>query len=435
MRLLTSLLMMSLLHATRLSAAPELIVDIDVNDEVYMRSEPLTEGDVEQLVNDLHTHGADAILVRMGFLGLLPYRTQLSYPVRFDEADFRAGPRMPHLKDAERYIVTAKNWTQRYAKTIAAFNPPEVFIREGHKRGMKVIMWLDIFDDGVPGYRSKFLDENPHCEWTARDGTSRFRGVISYAWPEARAFRVAQARELLDLGADGIHCSTSAHSRHLPSVKVNDFYGFGQPVVDEYRKRHGVDIRSAPEFDREAWHTIKGEFMNQLYAELAAECHGRGKELRIGLQFGDCTHLSANPYWGENVVARYRNLWRPLVDAKIADAFLIGDYEICWQPGHSYWKAKALAPEPVSDLFAWAAAQYRDHCRGKTKLYLFDHWLPGGTKVLDEALAAWADHVLKHGFDGIDLHEAMIFEANPGGMGVLQRLRDRLDGKSVVPLD
>jgi hypothetical protein len=418
-------------------AAPELIVDIDVNDEVYVRSGPMTEADVEKLVHELHAQGVQTLLVRAGYLGYLPYRTDLSYPVGFDAEDARKRPLNRSARapaELEKYIATREAWNARYRKVIDAFNPPEVFIRVGHQLGMKVIMWLDIFDDGYPGYRSKFIDQNPHCQWTARDGKTRFEGLISYAWPESRAFRVAQAKELLDLGADGIHCSTSAHCRHLPNLQEDDAYGFEQPVVDEYLKRHGVDIRTAATFDKESWHTVKGEFMNRLYRELAALCHSRQKKLWVGLQLGEYTHLSADPYFGKNVVARYRNLWKTLVDEGVADAFIVGDYEICSQPAHAYWQAKGLQPKPGEDLFAWAACYYQDYCRGKTRLHLFSEWLPSSPTALDPLITAWGERVVRYGFDGIDVHEAVNFE-KPGGMAVLGRMRRRLDGKTVPPLE
>ena len=73
----------------------------------------------------------------------------------------------------DAYIAQRSAWNKKYAGVIAALNPPEAFIKAGHKRGMKVIIWLDIFDDGYPGYRSKFLAENPHCQWTAKDGKTK----------------------------------------------------------------------------------------------------------------------------------------------------------------------------------------------------------------------------------------------------------------------
>ena len=424
------------LGAFTAAAAPDLVVDIDFNDEVFMRKHPITEAEVEKLVRDLHGAGVQTLLVRMGYLGFLPYRTTLTYPIGFDFADAHAHPlhRNVSKEETEKYIASHSQANERYVKVLESFNPPEVFIRVGHELGMKVVMWIDIFDDYYPGFRSKFLDEHPYCQWTARDGKTYFKGLTSYAWPEARAFRVAQAKELLDMGADGIHCSTSAHCRHLPNVQGNDVYGFEQPVVDEFKKRYGVDIRTAPEFDKEAWHTIKGEFMNQLYRDLANVCHARKKELWIGLQLGTYTHLAASPYFSDNVVARYRNLWKPLVDERIADVFVLGDYEIVTNPALRYWRAKGLAPEPGKDLFSWAAGEYGGYCRGKTRLYLFSEWLVNSPEALDHRLAQWAERVMDNGFDGIDMHEAMNFESCPGGMDLLKRLKDRLAGKKVGPL-
>jgi len=411
--------------------APEVIVDIDFNDEVIARPEPMTEAQVVELVEELHAAGAQTLMVRMGFLGLLPYRTELSYPLTFDEADFRA-TYWGSAGEIDRLVERNLSWLERYRAVLAAYDPPEVFIRAGHERGMKVILWIDIYDDGYPGFHSKFLDEHPHCAWTARDGRTRFRGLFQYAWPEARAFRVQQARELLDLGADGIHLSTSAHSRHMPNVHEDDFYGFGAPIVEEYRRRCGVDLTTAEEFDRELWHEIKGEAVNRLYREIAAECHARGKELWLGLQLGDYVHLAADPYFGDNVVARYRNLWQPLVTEGTADALVVGDYEsMTAGPAHPYWRAKRSIPEDA-DLYAFGAAQYGPLCREHAvPIYLFGEWLPGSHQALDTQLATKARHVLDHGYDGIDLHEALNFEG--GRMVFLQRFAVRLRGLDPGP--
>ncbi|MGC9320073.1 MAG: hypothetical protein ACP5KN_18725 [Armatimonadota bacterium] len=408
---------------------PEAIVDIDFNDEVINRPEPMTEEEVVGLVDDLHSHGCETIIVRMGFLGLLPYRTELSYPLEFDEEDFRERY-WGSEEDADRLAERNTDWLRRYRAALEAYNPPEVFIRAGHERGMKVIMWIDIYDDYYPGFHSKFLDENPQCQWTAKDGT-RFEGLTQYAWPEARQFRVQQATELLDLGADGIHLSTSAHCRHMPNVHQDDFYGYGRPIVEEYRRRHGVDILDATEFDTEAWHRIKGEAVNELYRQVAAVCHERERELWIGLQLGDYVHMAANPYFGDNVVARYRNLWQELVTDGIADAIIVADYEVPGQSGGPYWVAKEGVPAG-EDLYAFGARQYGPLCREHgVQMYLFGEWLVGEHDRLDALLAEKARHVLENGYDGIDLHEAANFER--GRMVFLQRFVQRLAGVDPGP--
>lgn len=407
-------------------AAPEHIVDIDVNDEVWLRPEPMTEEDVKTLVKQLKANGCDTLIVRAGCLGLLPYRTELSYPMGFDADHARARP-TSMIKDVEAYITQRSAWNTTYAQVIADFNPPEAFIKAGHGEGMKVIAWIDLFDDMFPGFRSKFLDENPHVQWVGKDGTTYFEGLTDYAWPEARAFRVKQAKELLAWGADGILCSTSSHTRHLPNTHEEDFYGYSQPIVDAFQAKHGVDIRTATDFDKEAWHDLKGDAMVQLYRELAELCHGQQKELWVGLQLGKYTQFAVDPHFSTNVVVRYTNHWKQLVDEGIADAFIVGDYEIMASPDHAYWSAKPdIVRKEGEDLFGWAAREYQEYCKGKTTLYLFSEWLPGDPKGLESKMEFWADTTRKHGFDGIDVHEAWNFEAHPDNMAVLGRFSERL---------
>ncbi|MCF6286084.1 MAG: hypothetical protein L3K26_12960, partial [Candidatus Hydrogenedentes bacterium] len=409
-------------------ASPELIVDIDVNDEVWMRDHAMTEADVNTLVAQLKENGCETLIIRGGCLGLLPYQTKLSYPMGFDVEHARANP-TPTVKDMETYISQRTALGERYAKVIENFNPPEAFVRAGHAHGMKVLLWIDLFDDMFPGYRSKFLDENPHCQWVGKDGTTYFEGLTDYAWKEARAFRVAQARELLSFGADGIHCSTSSHTRHLPNVHEDDFYGYSEPVVQAFQAKYGVDIRTAEDFDKAAWHDLKGEAVVQLYRELAELCHGLDKELWIGLQLGRYTHFAADPHFSTNVVARFTNHWKTLVDEGIADAFIVGDFEIAASPDHAYWTAKPdIRRKEGEDLFGWAAREYQAYCKDKTRLYLFSEWLPGSTQALEARTQFWADLTLKHGFDGIDMHEAWNFESQPGNMAVLGRMAERLKG-------
>jgi len=405
--------------------APTLIVDVDVNDEVHERAQPLTADDIRTLVTQLKENGCQTLLVRCGFLGLLPYHTELSYPVQFDVDHARANF-APFLGDLDQYLDHGTKWVNRYAETLRNLNPPEVFIRECHAHGMKVIVWLDIFDDGYPGYRSKFLDEHPHCQWVGRDGKTYFKGLTDYSWPEARAYRVAQAKELLDLGADGVHCSTSAHCRHLPNTHETDYYGYSQPIVDAFQAKYGVDIRTNADFDKAAWHDLKGESMVQLYRELAAVCHDRGKELWIGLQIGCYTQFPVDPHFSTNVVVRYTNHWRSLVDARIADAFIIGDYELMSQPNHAYWTAK---PDVVrvngEDLFSWAAREYQPYCAGKTQLFLFSEWLSD----IENQTRFFAEMTRTYGFDGLDVHEAANFEFPRNNMALLKATSKRLRGE------
>ncbi|HEX4144783.1 MAG TPA: hypothetical protein VHY91_14860 [Pirellulales bacterium] len=405
----------------------ELIVDIDVNDEVWLRDHNMTEADVKELAAKLKANGCQTLLIRCGCIGFLPYRTARSYPAGYDPQHARASPAPDIIKDVEAEIVTETAWMKRYGEVIADFNPPAAFIAAGHEQGMKVICWLDIFDDGWPGFHSKFIDEHPYCQWVGKDGKTYFHGLIDYSWPEARAFRVAQARELLALGADGIHCSTSAHCRHMPNVHDIDFYGYSQPTVDAFKAKYGVDIRTATDFDKEAWHDLKGQAMVELYRSLAQLCHEQKKELWVGLQLGQHTQFASDTHFSTNVVARYTNHWRTLVDERIADAFNLGDYEPGDSPGMGYWTAKPdIKRAEGEDLYGWAAREYQAYCKGKTRLYLFSGWL---SPPVGPRLDRFAEVLPKYGFDGIDVHEAWDFEGNPANMPLLGAFAKRLRGE------
>jgi len=227
--------------APELNSPSELIVDVDVNDEIWLRDHNMTEKEIQDLVGQLRQNGCQTLIIRCGCMGILPYRTELSYPASFDAEHTRANPAPDVIADLEAYIAERTPWMTKYAEVIRDINPVEVFIKAGHEQGLKVIAWIDLFDDGYPGYRSKFLDEHPHCQWVGKDGETYFHGLMDYSWPEARAFRVTQAKEILNLGADGIHCSTSSHCRHLPNSHEVDFYGYSQPIVDAFQAKYGFD--------------------------------------------------------------------------------------------------------------------------------------------------------------------------------------------------
>ncbi len=170
--------------------------------------------------------------------------------------------------------------------------------------------------------------------------------------------------------------------------------------------------------------------MVQLYRDLARVCHGRGKELWIGLHLGRYTQFSS-PYFSDLAVARYGNHWKTLVNERVADAFIVGDYEPMSSPGIAYWKGKTdIHRRDGEDLYAWAAREYQSYCKGKTRLYLFSEWMPGKPQELDARLHFWSDVTGKNGFDGIDMHEAWNFECNPANMALLGSMAKRLRDKT-----
>jgi hypothetical protein len=159
-------------------------------------------------------------------------------------------------------------------------------------------------------------------------------------------------------------------------------------------------------------------------------CHGRGKQLWIGLPIGRYTQFAVDPHFSTNVVARFTNHWKRMVDERIADAFIVGDYEIMSETNHPYWTAKPdIQRQNGEDFFAWAAREYQPYCKGKTRLLLFSQWL----SKIEQNTRFFADVTCKYNFDGVDMHEAWNFEAQPGNMAFLAEMAERFKAKPTSP--
>ena len=415
----------------------DVVVTVDYFDSVWNHvvagtPEP-NEDYIRDLVGTLKANGADTIVVRSGALGLFHYQTELSYPIgEFDESHVDAylsqfdridGLTGTDLDLYKRQRVAVHSLLRQYS---LEFEPLQVFATEGQAAGLKVVMWIDLFDDAYPGYRSKFLEENPDAFWKAADGDNH-PALISYAYDVSRQFRVAQVRELLDyFGADGIYLSTSAHSRHFYMQDEPLEYGFEKPVADEYFRRMGDNLQTTDDIDRDVWNDIKGDFMNQMYLQIEAVTDEFKAELWIGQQLGDLTGFTLDGAYTGPIVASYSNQTDTLIADGIADVLVVNDYEYTSLWGHPnavrYWADKGIsAGESQDELFAWAEQRLGDPAG--TRLLV---WAPISPIKLEIDIPFWTDVVTKFHFDGAMVHEAVNLE--DGGFDELNGMRTAFDG-------
>jgi hypothetical protein len=119
----------------------------------------------------------------------------------------------------------------------------EIALRSCHKHGLKAMGWIRLQNHGEriagKGPLDAFYVEHPQFLEKNIDGMP-IPGKLCLGYPEVREFHVKIAEEAMDLGADGIMIETL---RHLPKV------AHGDPVVEEFQKRHGLDMRRLPPFD------------------------------------------------------------------------------------------------------------------------------------------------------------------------------------------
>ena len=80
-------------------------------------------------------------------------------------------------------------------------------------------------------------------------------------------------RYQLDSGCDGVDIRWTSHTQCYD----RENYGFSPPVIDEFKRRYGVDIASQP-FDREAWHNLRGEYVDLFLVEASKLVRSQGKE-------------------------------------------------------------------------------------------------------------------------------------------------------------
>ncbi len=217
-------------------------------------------------------------------------------------------------------------YIRKYRKIIDSvyeqFDPTLEAVRVGRELGMKVYGWLCIFDEGAPPtvkygdatpfpWQSAFTIAHPECCVVDRQGAPQW-GVMEYAYPEVRRYKVEQILAVQSrFNLDGVFISTRSHSE--PALQ-GDRFGFNDPVVQEFKRRYGKDIRTE-EFDREAWRRLRGEYLTRFLRELR-QAFPRDRRISIGVPRGD--------YFGPP----YGNLfidWRTWVSEKLVDELVAGE--------------------------------------------------------------------------------------------------------------
>ncbi len=190
-------------------------------------------------------------------------------------------------------------WCHRLYKEV---DPDRTAVEAAHRRGMEIWGVATMFDWGSSAdtpcsgdfpHNSESRLRLAHPEWVPMDrhGVLRQGGPIEFAYPEAR-------RALVDLhmkfmkrdGYDGMIFLTYAENF---STRFQDEFGFNEPIVKEFKRRTGLDIRAKPftrMASRDDWYALRGEYVTQYLRELKAELAKSGKKLGMFINPGQ-THF------------------------------------------------------------------------------------------------------------------------------------------------
>lgn len=239
--------------------------------------------------------------------------------ILFHEIQVTSNPQSPQQKYIQEWAkLSQKAWDDGLLK---------VAVKAIHEQGMKVDMWITIFDEGCPSdvlyadtafysWQSHFTRENPQylsCDRALTANQRKYHwGQLEWAYPEARRYMLKVIRAFSDpFDFDGVFLSVRSHA---PPAEHADQFGFNEPVVKEFQRRYGRNILQTS-FDLERWRELRGEYFTTFLSEVKKHVQSKGQSLSIGVAQGDYI----GPPFGNMKLQ-----WRQWVSKGIIDELVIG---------------------------------------------------------------------------------------------------------------
>lgn len=104
-------------------------------------------------------------------------------------------------------------------------------------------------------------------------------GILSESENEVHAWWLSILGDMIDHGVDGVEIRMMNHA----NIFDWEQYGFNEPVVREYQRRWGIDIRSQ-KFSREKFRKLRGEFFTEFLRKASALARSRGTKFYMHVE-------------------------------------------------------------------------------------------------------------------------------------------------------
>jgi len=213
---------------------------------------------------------------------------------------------------------------------------------------------------------------------------------MSPAFDQTREYWLSWVRDVLNAGADGVELRVRAHH----SLFAWGEFGFEDPVVEAFKQRYGVNLRTTDDFDRAALRRLRGESYTEFYRQAKALARSRGKPLGLHVS----VTMDMEPEEGAAMEIHWD--WRRWLDEGLADSLTFKEIR----------PRTRLAQEVLGRI------------RGpKVKAvfcpYANNLWtVPGGERIV----ADWIRAAREAGFDGYQYYEcASVVRGTPEGKIVM----------------
>lgn len=280
-------------HRTHSNRPRRLVLDVDYHDLAlhgYGRAE------LERLFERSASAGVKTMIWDAFWLGCAGYHSR----------------KLPMYSGQDRIEGSA-----RAAALYRQFDPLATAVELGKKHRITILAYFRLFDSYWPGLVDTAIDRMEHGWWESRCGQFQLRGWPCYSLPEVRQHHLDIVSEIAALGVDGFMFGlTRSHTFYASPYRQPLFFGYNQPIADEYARRYGVDIRhfdylvhrttneghfgksywpfaheteyiGAQPFDLAKWHWLKGEGVAEFLRE-ARKLLGRDRHVAIEAMAAAC---------------------------------------------------------------------------------------------------------------------------------------------------
>ncbi|WP_404347947.1 family 10 glycosylhydrolase [Sutcliffiella horikoshii] len=206
------------------------------------------------------------------------------------------------------------------------WDPLEVFIEEGKKRGIEVHAWVHTFFVGHESLNPPGPILTEHPEWAAVDREGRIPSVkevgyyyLNPALPAVRDHLSSIFNEMVTTHeVDGLHLD---YIRYPVSLPIENGYSYDEYSRNEFKKVSGVDPLDITPADAELWEEWNVWRQNQI-STFVERIHGEVKEVDESLELSTAVFPEVSDAidqkfqnWVEWVSAGYMDFITPMIYA------------------------------------------------------------------------------------------------------------------------
>jgi hypothetical protein len=242
------------------------------------RPVPLEPSHVDGWMADCAQAGITTVLWRANCAG------SLTYPSKFTA--LAGEPPLPEQYQLGSEIVEqgwrVADW-EFLGEQCRRFDTLSAGVAAARRHGLKFFLDFSTFDlVGVWCTREQWPEGgersfDPDLWLWSRDQRERLAGIPCYADPRVRERRLGEVAEALDYGIDGVFLGFFSHCDAL-SGEQRCRFGFNPVIVEEFRRRHGVDPLAEPVKPGDMY-ALHGEYFTQFVREAGALVRGAGRKL------------------------------------------------------------------------------------------------------------------------------------------------------------